>query len=170
MEIRDVEAVIESAKARGREPLIRWVGRRMPEASDSQIDDAADLAVEIIESVPVFLARARQEAEARRLLPVVAPLLERAVIYFTRPVDLIPEMTHGLAGLLDDTYLVLRILQNLERGPTPFVEWDLAVPLHFLRRLLGADIGRQLDDLSVLAMQGVSKELGELWSELSIQA
>jgi uncharacterized membrane protein YkvA (DUF1232 family) len=170
MDIADVQAVIESARTRGREPLIRYLRRQMPEAGEAQVEDTADLAVEIIDSVPVLMARAAQAAEERNLVPVVTPLLERAVIYFTRPVDLIPEMTHGLAGLLDDTYLVLRILENLERGPTPLVEWELGMPLRFLRSLLGNTISRQLDDLSVLAMQGVSRDLGALWSELSIEA
>lgn len=170
MKIADVEAVIESAKARGREPLTRYIGRRMSGAPDAQVDDAVDLAIEVIESIPVFLRLAHQHARDRNLAPLVDPLLQRAVIYFTRPVDLIPEMTQGLAGLLDDTYLVLRILENLEKGPTPFLEWDLRQPLHFLASLVGPEIRRQLDDLSVLAMQGVGQELGSLWSESSIQA
>lgn len=170
MEIADVQAVIESARARGSEPLRRYIRRQMPDASQEQVEEAAELAVEIIESVPVILAGAFREAEERHMVPLVAPLLERAVIYFTRPVDLIPEMTHGLAGLLDDTYLVLRILERLERGPDGFVQWDLEYPLHFLRGLLGRNITRQLDDLSSLAMQGVGRELGSLWQESTIEA
>ena len=92
-------------------------------------------------------------------MTVVRPLLDRAVVYFTRPVDLIPEMTHGLAGLLDDTYLVLRVLENLDRGPTPFLDWDLEYPLTFLRNLVGPRIAGQLDDLSILAMQEVRQQL-----------
>jgi uncharacterized membrane protein YkvA (DUF1232 family) len=170
MDIADVQAVIESARARGEEPLRRFIRRQMPDASSTQVDDAVELAVEIIESVPVILADAHREAARRRMVPVVAPLLERAVIYFTRPVDLIPEMTHGLAGLLDDTYLVLRILQNLDRGPGGLVEWDLEYPLHFLRGLLGQGMSRQLDDLSGLAMQGVSRELESLWQDSTVRA
>ena len=45
------------------------------------------------------------------------PLLEHAARYFINPVDLIPEMTKGMAGLLDDTYLALRILENLNVRP-----------------------------------------------------
>jgi hypothetical protein len=64
---------------------------------------------------------------------------------------MIPEMTLGLAGLLDDTYLLLRILKNLDRGPDPFLAWDLDHPLAFLRRLIGEEVARKLDERSIEA-------------------
>jgi uncharacterized membrane protein YkvA (DUF1232 family) len=170
MDLSDVQAVIQSAKARGMGPLERFIRKRLPTASDEQVREAADVAVEIIETVPIFLARAAQEAEERRLVPVVQPLLDHAARYFTRPVDLIPEMTQGLAGLLDDTYLVLRILSNLEKGPEPFLEWDLDDPTAFLRGLVGEGVGRQLDLLSIRAMEEVSEALTSFWSRLSAEA
>lgn len=170
MDLRDVQAVIASARARGTDPLERWIRRRLKDPDDAEVKEASEVALEIIETVPIFLARAAQEAEERKLVPVVQPLLDRAVVYFTRPVDLIPEMTHGLAGLLDDTYLVLRILENLERGPTPFLDWDLEYPLTFLRGLVGASVARQLDELSILAMQDVSQHLAAFWNHLGAEA
>ena len=170
MNLRDVQAVIASARARGMEPLERFIRKRLRDPDEAEVKEAGEVAVEIIETVPIFLARAAQEAEERNLVPVVQPLLDRAVVYFTRPVDLIPEMTHGLAGLLDDAYLVMRILENLERGPTPFLDWDLEYPLTFLRGLIGETIARQLDELSILAMQDVSHELGTLWNHLGAEA
>jgi len=62
-------------------------------------------------------------------------------------------MTLGLPGLLDDAYLVLKILQALEEGPDPLVEWDLDHPTEFLRRLLGEKIGKQLDAVAALAIE-----------------
>jgi uncharacterized membrane protein YkvA (DUF1232 family) len=170
MDLSDVQAVIQSAKARGREPLERFIRKRLPSASDAQVREAADVAVEIIETVPIFLARAAQEAEERHLEPLVQPILDHAARYFTRPIDVIPEMTHGLAGLLDDTYLVLRILSNLERGPEPFIDWDLADPTAFLRGLVGEGVGRQLDLLSLQAMEEVSDRFTSFWSRLSAEA
>lgn len=159
IDLGDVQAVIASARARGMEPLERFIRKRLRDPDEAEVKEAAEVALEIIETVPVFLARAAQEADERDLAPVIRPLLDRAVIYFTRPVDLIPEMTHGLAGLLDDTYLVLRILGNLDKGPTPFLDWDLEDPLAFLAGLVGSGIARQLNELSVLAMQDVSEQL-----------
>lgn len=170
MNLRDVQAVIASARARGVEPLERFIRKRLRDPDDAEVKEAGAVALEIIEAVPVFLARASQEAEERRLTPVVQPLLDRAVVYFTRPLDLLPEMTHGLAGLLDDAYLVLRILENLERGPTPFLDWDLEYPLTFLRGLLGENMARSLDELSILAMRDASHELTSLWNRLGAEA
>lgn len=170
MQIAEVQAVIESAKTRGMEPLERFIRKRLPDASDSEVHEAAEVATEIIESVPVFLARAAQEADERNLTVVVQPLLDHAERYFLRPVDLIPEMTQGLAGLLDDAYLVLRVLQNLERGPEPFLDWDLDYPTAFIRRLVGERVGRELDMLSLAAMQELSENLTHFWKGTAYEA
>jgi uncharacterized membrane protein YkvA (DUF1232 family) len=168
--INDIQAVVDSAKSRGIEPLQRYVRRRLPEATEGEVKDAADLALEIIESVPIFLARADQEAAARNLDSVISPILEHVKQYFLQPMDLIPEMTHGLVGLLDDSYLVLRILENLDRGPDRFLDWDLAHPLHFLRRLVGEDVARQLDERSLDAMGEISQDLTKFWDQVSHRA
>ena len=170
MRIADIQAVVESAKTRGIEPLERYVRRRLPEATDREVAEAAELAVEIIESVPIFLARADQEAEDRKLDTVISPILEHVERYFLQPMDLIPEMTHGLVGLLDDSYLVLRILENLDRGPDRFLDWDLEHPLQFLRRLVGEDIARQLDERSIDAMGEISSDLTRFWDQVSHRA
>jgi len=168
--LADIQAVIASAKARGTGSLGKLVRRRMSHASEPEQDEAIQVAVEIIETVPIFFARARQEAEERGMKSLVDPVLERAEAYFLRPVDLIPEMTQGLAGLLDDTYLVIRMLQSLDRGPRPFLDWDLDHPAMFLRRLLGEPIARRLDQLAGEAMQEASSNLSRLWATVAQQA
>jgi uncharacterized membrane protein YkvA (DUF1232 family) len=169
--LADIVAIIESAKARdGRAALERHIAKALPEASDAEVREAAEVATEIIDSVPVFLARARQEARDRGLESVAGPLLDQAERYFLRPVDLIPEMTQGLAGLLDDSYLVICTLQNLDRGPQRFLDWDLEYPATFLRRLIGAPVAQRLDKLSLDAMKEVSARLAEVWSRLAHEA
>jgi uncharacterized membrane protein YkvA (DUF1232 family) len=168
--ISDVQAVIDSAKSRGTESLERLIRERLREATDTEVRDATDLALEIIESVPLFLARAGQEAEQRQLTSVVTPLMNHAEGYFVQPVDLIPEMTQGLAGLLDDSYLVLRILHNLDRGPDRFLDWDLGHPLDFLRRLVGEEVARKLDVRSLDAMQEIVYDIDPFRDEASYQA
>lgn len=170
MSLRDVQAVIESAKARGREPLEDFLRDRMPGADDERIQEAADVAVETIEAVPVFLARASQEAESRDMADTVEPLLRRVETYFVRPVDLIPEMTQGLAGLLDDTYLVLRLLQGLDQGPEPFLDWELDEPVRLLRSLVGREIARELDAIAFEAMQGAMVTLSKIWDGMATEA
>jgi uncharacterized membrane protein YkvA (DUF1232 family) len=168
--LHDIQAVIQSAKSRGIEPLERYIRRQLPEATDGEVREAAELAVEIIDSVPIFLARADQEAEERRLETVIAPILDHVERYFLQPMDLIPEMTQGLVGLLDDSYLVLRILENLDRGPDRFLDWDLQHPLHFLRRLVGEEIARKLDERSLDAMGELSPDLDRFWDQVSRRA
>jgi len=162
--LADVIAIIESAKARdGRGTLEKHIARMLPEAEASDVREAADVAMEVIESIPVFLARARQESEERGLGSIVDPLLDRAQRYYLQPLDLIPEMTQGLVGLLDDSYLVIRTLQNLDKGPQPFLDWDLDYPARFLQRLIGAPIAQRLDQIATEALEEVSTHLEEVW-------
>lgn len=166
--LSDVQAVIESARARGgMDMLVRFIRKRLPEAEDAEVREAAEVAEEIIDTIPVFIARARQEADDRGLQNVVGPLLDHAEQYFLQPMDLIPEMTQGLAGLLDDSYLFIRVLQHLDKGPEPFLDWDLEYPEQFLRTLVGPDISRRLDGIVVEAVQQVSSHLDELWARMS---
>lgn len=170
MNLADVNAVIESAKARGRDSLDRFIQRRLPDASDHQVREAGDVVLEIIESIPVFLARAEQEADDRGLRPVVAPILEQAARYFLSPVDVIPEMTHGLAGLMDDAYLVLRVLEHLDRGPSPLLEWDLKEPLEFLGGLVGTEVSKRLDLYSIQFVEAAEGHFTRYWESVSAEA
>ena len=170
MNLDDIQAVIDSAKARDGGRLALFVREGSPEASAEEVAEAADVAVEVIESVPILLARAAQAADERRLRVVVMPLLEKASRYFIDPVDLIPEMTQGLAGLLDDTYLALRILENLNRGPEPLFDAEFDEPLRFLRRLVGKRISTQLDLAAIRALEEVSTHVSQVWEEMGHSA
>ncbi len=170
MNLQDVQAVIDSAKVRDNGRLAVFIRDVAPEATEAEVKEAAEVAVEVIESVPILLARAAQVAEERHLSVVVMPLLEHAANYFIDPLDLIPEMTLGLAGLLDDTYLVLRILENLNKGPGTLLEGDFSEPLRFLRRLVGAKIGARLDAASISALQDVSANVDRVWSQMGHKA
>lgn len=164
----DILAIIESAKARGGvESLARFIRKALPEAEDAEVREAAEVALEVIESVPVFLARARQAAQERGLSTVVLPLLDHAEQYYLQPMDLLPEMTLGLPGLLDDSYLVIRIIENMEKGPQAFLDWDLEYPARFLQRLMGPAITQRLDRIADQAMKEVSSQLAELWQRLA---
>jgi uncharacterized membrane protein YkvA (DUF1232 family) len=166
--VADILAIIESAKARGgKDALARHIARTLPEATPEEVLEAAEVASEVIESVPVFLARARQEADERGLGTVVFPLLQHVERYYVQPVDLIPEMTQGMVGLLDDSYLVIRMLQNLEQGPHRFLDWDLDYPARFLQRLVGRPISQRLDRMAMDAMDEVSTQLSDLWQRIS---
>ena len=167
----DILAIIESAKARGgRDVLEKHIGRALPEATSEEVREAAEVATEVIESIPVLLARARQEAGERGLDSVVTPLLDHAEQYYLQPFDLIPEMTQGMFGLLDDSYLVIRMLQNLEQGPHKFLDWDLDYPIRFLQRLVGGQVSQRLDRMAMDAMDEVSIQWTELWERIAHEA
>ncbi len=168
--IEDVQAVIHSAVARGTSSLDRFLADRFPEAGAEQIEEMRLLSVEIVESIPVFIARAEQEAEARSLQHLLDPVLELATRYFVSPIDLLPEMTHGLAGLLDDAYLVLRILANLDRGPEPFLDWELDEPLAFLSGLLGTELSRKIDLLALQALREAESHIARFWEAMAAEA
>ncbi len=170
MNLEEIQAVIDSAKARGTDQLAIYVRGRLPDASDTDVRDAAAVLLEIIESVPLILAAAARGAEERNLTHVVQPVLDRAIRYFLHPVDLMPEMTLGLPGLLDDTYLVLRILQVLEEGPEPLVDWDLVHPTSLIRGLLGENVGKQLDAISSLAFEDVVDDVRRSWGAEPLDA
>jgi len=170
MNLEEIQAVIDSAKARGTDQLATYVRARLPDASDGDVHDTAEVLLEIIESVPLVLAAAAQGAKERNLAHVVQPVLDRAARYFLHPVDLMPEMTLGLPGLLDDTYLVLRILQVLEEGPEPLVEWDLDHPTALIQSLLEDTIGQQLDAISALAFEEVADDVRQAWGAKPLDA
>lgn len=169
--IPDILAIIDSAKARGgTEALERFVAKALPEAEESEVEEASAVALEIIESIPVFLARARQAGDEKGLQSVVTPLLDHAERYYLQPMDLIPEMTQGLPGLLDDSYLVIRIIENLDKGPESYLDWDLDYPARFLGRLMGPAVTQRLDRIADRAMDEVSSHLQELWAQMAHKA
>ena len=159
--VTDVAAVIASAKARGGvEGLRDFVEREVPGAATAEgerVDEVAAVALEIVESIPLMLARAHQEAEERGMNDVVLPLLERAERYFMTPIDLIPEMTHGLPGLLDD-------------GPEPFLDWELSAPLAFLTGLLGRSMAGRLDEIAADAVEDLRDRLQAAWDDSAHRA
>ena len=163
MNLDEIQAVIDSAKARGTDLLTAYVQGRLPDASERDVADTAEVLLEIIESVPLVLAAAAKGAADRNLGHVVQPVLDRAARYFLHPMDLMPEMTLGLPGLLDDTYLVFRILQVLEEGPEPLVEWDLDHPTSLIRSLIEDTVGQQLDAISALAFEDVVDDVRQYW-------
>jgi len=163
-----VLAVLASARERdgkqGNAGLTHYVADALGDsASEEEVQEAAQVAWEIIESVPLFIVHARHEADEKGFAEIVDPLLSTAEAYYLHPVDLIPEMTQGLAGLLDDSYLVMRLLQQFSRPPEPLFDWDLDYPLRFLRRLMGPDIALQLDQIARQTLDRTSKYMTDYY-------
>jgi hypothetical protein len=73
-------------------------------------------------------------------------------------------------GLLDDSYLVVRTLENLDQGPQPFLDWDLDYPARFLKRLIGTSVAQRLDDIALQKMREVSAQLSDTWIRMAHEA
>ena len=170
MNLDAIQAVIDSAKARGEESLLKYIRERLPEATEAEVQEAAQAALEIIETVPALMASAAHEADERNITVAVQPVLDHAERYFLAPMDLLPEMTMGLAGLLDDAYLVLKVLDNLQHGPEPLLDWDFEYPIRFIRRLVGPKIGRQLDAVAQTAVHEISENVSQVWQLMTHRA
>ena len=76
MNLEEIQAVIESAEARGTDQLATYVQGRLPEASATEVQDAASVLLKVIESIPLILASATQGAEERNLAHVLQVLDE----------------------------------------------------------------------------------------------
>lgn len=170
MNVSDIQAVVASARARDTGSLERLVRRLDLDLSEVEVSRRVERALEIIDELPVLLGQAEARAEARGISPAVAPILARAEEYFLRPVDLIPEMTQGLAGLVDDAYFVARLLHTLGQGPDPLLEEDLGERLAFLRTLMGSEVARRLDRLSVQTLLETEKDLRDAWEDGAVEA
>jgi hypothetical protein len=65
---------------------------------------------------------------------------------------------------------VIRTLQNLDKGPQPFLDWDLDYPVRFLQRLIGAPIAQRLDRIALQALEEVSTHVEEVWRRTAHRA
>lgn len=168
--MEDVKAVIESAKTRDTGQLEALLRTRFPEGDEEQITEGIKSVTAIVDSVPALLALADAEAERRGISRMVRPVLGRAVRYFVAPLDIVPEMTQGMAGLVDDAYLALRLIEHVNSGPQRLIGWEFDEPLQLLRGLLTSDVRAQLDRESFAALDAVSDEVAEVWGALAREA
>ncbi len=163
----DIQAVIASAKARETGGLLGFIQHRHPENTDAQTQEEADRTMALIEGVPGLMEAVSAAARGRDMDSLVEPVLDHAGRYFTAPIDAIPEMTHGLVGLIDDAYFVLRTLQHMEQGTRAWLGLDVDGPLEFLRELLGPAMTEQLDKASDRALATISETVTKLWDAVA---
>ncbi len=166
----DVRAVIDSAKARDQGQLASLIRKQFPGFDAAQVHEGVESATAIVDSVPALLALADAEAERRGMARTVRPVLGRAIQYFVAPIDVVPEMTQGLAGLIDDAYLALRLIEHMNSGPRPLIGWEFDEPIEMLRSLLTREVVEVLDQASLAAIDAASDEVSKVWSQLAREA
>ena len=163
----DIRAVIDSAKARETGGLLGFIQQKHPDNSDEATQAEADRVLTLIEEVPDLMLAVSEAAKGRDMESLVEPVLSHAARYFTAPIDAIPEMTHGLVGLIDDAYFVLRTLQHMEEGTRRWIGLDVEEPLVFLREILGPAMTEQLDNASNRALDAISETVTQLWNAVA---
>ena len=99
----------------------------------------------IVEGIPGLLESVSEAAMTRGIGLMVQPLLDHAADYFRDPTDHAPEAAYGMAGLLDDAYLAISLVNLVHENFEPLVETDVAGQLSVLRGLLEPELLAKLD-------------------------
>ena len=101
MSVQEISAQIEAAlRAHGRRP------------SSAELDREVSFVVGYVKQVPAMLVILATAARARGQEARIQPLLAACEQYWRAGLDLIPDH-HGLAGLMDDAYYTLSIIQGV---------------------------------------------------------
>ena len=104
-----------------------------------------DRVMAIVEGIPGLLESVSEAAMTRGIGLMVQPLLDHAADYFRDPTDHAPEAAYGMAGLLDDAYLAISLVNLVHENFEPLVETDVAGQLSVLRGLLEPELLAKLD-------------------------
>ena len=104
-----------------------------------------DRVMAIVEGIPGLLESVSEAAMTRGIGLMVQPLLDHAADYFRDPTDHAPEAAYGMAGLLDDAYLAISLVNLVHENFEPLVETDVAGQLSVLRGLLEPELRAKLD-------------------------
>lgn len=139
-----LQETIGKARLSHAESLERYVARATA-LEGPDLREAVERVMSIVEGVPDLFDRVADEAMTRGMALMIQPLLDHAVDYFRDPIDHAPESAYGMAGLLDDAYLALSVVNLIDENFGRMVESDVADQLTVLRNLLEPDLVAQLD-------------------------
>jgi len=139
-----LQQTIGKAKSSGAESLEDFIARAASlQGADTRA--SADRAMAIIEGIPDLLDAVQEAAMIRGIGLLVQPLLDHAADYFRDPTDHAPESAFGVAGLLDDAYLVLSLVNLVHENYQPLISADVTDRLAFLKGLLEPELVADLD-------------------------
>jgi hypothetical protein len=107
----------------------------------ADVQGVVQLVREYVEHVPVFLEQGASAARQVGLTNEVGQMLQELEAYWFETNDLIPDHL-GLAGLMDDAYATLLLLQSLSNYcqatfGRPLLEQDLTAANQGMRGLIG---------------------------------
>ena len=155
MDVSTIRGEIEAALAedtrtgRLREILRGAVERGGTGAADTELEKAVDAIRGFIASAPTVLEATMRASREAGIEDRVRPIFETAFSYLEEEGDFIPDSI-GLAGLLDDAYLIHGLMQEISerhrvlkgRALLPSEMFDL---MPEIKRIIGEPTGTRLD-------------------------
>lgn len=150
--------------------------KHMAALPDSEIKQRANAVVDriaaYVTSAADLLDAAHAAAEAAGVADAVGPMLASAVAYVHEDIDFIPDSL-GLAGLIDDAYIVHGLVQELSGRHEaafgkPLVSQTDAAESQRMRRLIGEPTATRLD-VAVVAFtrrQTVSGMIEQIFTKI----
>ena len=139
-----LQETIARARLAHAESLDAYVARATALDQDA-VRARVDRVLAIVHGIPDLLDGVADAAMTRGIGLLVQPLLDHAADYFRDPTDHAPESAYGVAGLLDDAYLALSIVNLVHENFEPLVDSDVAGQVILLRELLEPELVAELD-------------------------
>lgn len=139
-----LQETIGKARQANAESLETYVARAAA-LEEAEVRPTVDRVMAIVEGIPGLLEDVADAAMTRGIGLIVQPLIDHAADYFRDPADHAPESAYGVAGLLDDAYLALSLVNLVHENFEPLVEANVAQELSVLRGLLEPELVAELD-------------------------
>lgn len=152
---REIEAAIRHEGEHGtlRKLVVGALRKSAPALGASELADLADEGVdairEFVQATPTVIESTMRAARNAGVIEQVAPIFETALSYMSETADFIPDRL-GLAGMLDDAYLIHGLMQEISERHRILTGTPLLPSTHFamlphIKRIIGEPIGTRLD-------------------------
>lgn len=150
----DVEAALRHEQETG--ALRGMIERALQGGAERDVGETAELvsaAVGLLEgfvgSAPDVITAAIAAAESAGVVEQVRPIFETALSYTREEIDFIPDRL-GLAGLLDDAYLIYGLMQEISERHrimtgTGLLPGSTFSEMQLVKRLIGEPTATRLD-------------------------
>lgn len=151
----DIGAAVAHEDAHGafRAIVVEALRKKRPELAGSDVEALADRAVaavrEFVVSAPTVIEATMQAAAEAGVLEKVEPIFETALQYTEEELDFIPDSL-GLAGLMDDAYLIYGLMQEISERQRVLVGKTLLPASTFavmqdIKRMIGDPTATRLE-------------------------
>lgn len=152
MNIDDIKAQVEKAlahEARTGELATHIRTTLGDKGDDARVQSLVGTLREFVSSMPAIIESTLAAADAAGAKEFVEPVFGRALSYLSEEGDFIPDEI-GLAGLLDDAYIVRELMQELSHRHRmvtghPLIPNDMGAVNQRVRRMIGEPTATRMD-------------------------